>query len=138
MPERVSIFVEGAPLAFGHYSQVIKFGNQLFISGQLPLDLKTNKVVSDDITEQSEAVMNYMTAIMQACQGALSNIMITTVYLTDLKDHDAFDAASKDYFFFTPPARTLVQAAGLPFGAKIMMDAVADLNPPEYKPGVML
>lgn len=138
MAERVSIFIEGAPQPFGHFSQVVKFGNSLYISGQLPVDPKTNKLVSDNVDEQAKAVFSNLTAIMQGCQGAVSNIMMMTFYYIDLRDHKAVDKASKDVFFFTPPARTTVQVSALPFGARIMVDAVAVLNPPDLKPGLMV
>ncbi|CAN5445527.1 RidA family protein [soil metagenome] len=132
MPERVSIFVEGAPNAFGHFSQVIKFGNAVHISGQLPVDPKTNKLVSDDVAEQSRAIMRSFAAILQACAGQLSNILSTRLYLIDLRDHKAFDDVAKEFFFFTPPARTVVLVTGLPFGARVMVEAVAELNPVEF------
>ncbi len=135
MPERVSIFIEGAPSAFGHFSQVVKFGNELHISGQLPVDPKTNKLVSDNITDQSKAIFDHLTAIMQACSGQLSNLMSTRIYLVDLRDHREFDKVSRDYFFFTPPARTVLQVAALPFGARVMMEANAILNPTELQAG---
>jgi 2-iminobutanoate/2-iminopropanoate deaminase len=134
MPERVSIFVEGAPNAFGHFSQVIKYGNSVHISGQLPIDPATNRLVSTEIGPQAKAVFQHLTRIMQACSGQLSNVLLTRIYLTDLRDHAAVDAASKEFFFFTPPARTVVLVAGLPFGARIMVEAVAELNPVEMSP----
>lgn len=134
MPERVSIFVENAPMAFGHFSQVIKYGNSVHISGQLPIDPKTRRLVSTDITAQTKAVFDHLAAIMQACAGQLSNILHTRVYLIDLRDHGAVDAVSKEVFFFTPPARTVVMVTALPFGARIMVEAVAELNPVESAP----
>ncbi len=138
MPERVSIHVENAPQSFGHFSQVIKYGNQLHISGQLPIDPQTRRLVSTDITAQAKAVHDHLTAIMQMCAGALSNIMSTRVYLIDLKDHGAFDAVSKEYYYFVPPARTVIQVSGLPFGARVMVDATAELNPVELKTNSLL
>ncbi len=138
MAERVSIYVEGAPKAFGHFSQVIKYGNQLHISGQLPVDPETNRLVSDEAGAQAKAVFNHLSLIMQACAGQLSNILATKLYLIDLKDHSAIDKVSREVFFFTPPARSVIQVAGLPFGARIMIDAVAELNPVELKGSSLL
>ncbi|HNM46299.1 RidA family protein [Candidatus Sumerlaeota bacterium] len=134
MAERVSIFVEGAPSAFGHFSQVIKHGNSVHISGQLPVDPKTNRLVSMEIGPQAKAVFENLSKIMQACAGQMSNILLTRIYLTDLRDHSAVDVITREVFFFTPPARTVVMVAGLPFGAKIMVEAVAELNPIEMAP----
>ncbi|MCC5875176.1 MAG: deaminase [Candidatus Sumerlaeia bacterium] len=138
MPEKVSIFVEGAPSPFGHFSQVIKYGNSLHISGQLPLDAETGKLVSPDVKEQSRVVFQHFTSIMQACAGQLSNFLSTRVYLIDLRDYKALDEVSREFFFFTPPARTVLQVAALPYGARVMIDAVAELNPVEMKGGSLL
>ncbi|MCC6548400.1 RidA family protein [Candidatus Sumerlaeota bacterium] len=134
MAERVSIFVEGAPSAFGHFSQVIKYGTSIHISGQLPVDAKTNRLVSSEIGPQAKAVFDNLMKIMQACAGQMSNIMHTRIYLVDLRDHGTVDAISKEVFYFTPPARTVVMVAGLPFGARIMVEAIAELNPVEMAP----
>ena len=138
MAEKVSIFIEGAPSPFGHFSQVIKFGNSLHISGQLPLNPETGKLASTDITEQSRLVFQHFTSIMQACAGQLSHILSTRVYLIDLRDYPAFDKVSRETFFFVPPARTVLQVAALPFGARIMIDATAELKPIETKVGSLL
>ena len=134
MTERVSIFVEGAPVSFGHFSQVIKYGNAVHVSGQLPIDSETNKLVSSDPAEQARSILQHLTASMQATSGQLSNILSTRLYLIDLKDHGAFDKVSRDFFFFTPPARTVLQVSALPFGARMMLDAIAELNPMDLKP----
>ena len=138
MAERVSIFVENAPNAFGHFSQLIKLGNSIHISGQLPVDPKTNRLNSQDIREQAKLVFTHLTSVMQACSGQLSNIMSTRLYLIDLKDHGPVDEVSRQFFFFTPPARTVIQVVALPFGARIMVEAVAELNPVTLAPGKFL
>jgi 2-iminobutanoate/2-iminopropanoate deaminase len=138
MAERVSIFVEGAPAPFGHFSQVIKFGNALHISGQLPLDPATGKLVSPQPEDQARQIFRHFTSIMQACAGQLSNILSTRVYLIDLRDYGALDKVSREFFFFTPPARTVMQVSALPFGARVMIDATAELNPKELKGGSLL
>lgn len=138
MPEKVSIFVEGAPAPFGHFSQVIKFGNALHISGQLPLDAQTGKLVSGDMKDQTRLIFQHFTSIMQACAGQLSNFLSTRVYLIDLRDYKALDEVSREFFFFTPPARTVLQVSALPYGARVMIDAVAELNPVEMKAGSLL
>lgn len=129
MPERVSIYVEGAPNAFGHFSQVIKFGNAIHVSGQLPLDPATMRLVSPEPDAQARAVFRHLTAVLQACSGQLSNVLSTKIYLIDLKDYGHVDKVSKEFFFFTPPARTVMQVAALPYGARVMIDAIAELNP---------
>lgn len=138
MAEKVSIFVEGAPQAFGHFSQVIKIHDTVYTSGILPIDVKTNRLVSDDAGEQAKAVLQHLTALMQACSGQLSNIVTTRVYFVDLRDHSAYDKVCREFFFFTPPARTVIPVPSLPFGAKIMLEAVGELNPVEVKGGRLL
>lgn len=138
MPEKVSIFVEGAPRSFGHFAQVVKFGDHVHISGQLPLDPATNRLVSEDMADQSRAVLKSLTAIMQACAGQVSNVLSTRIYLVDLRDHKIFDQVSKEFFFFTPPTRTVIPVPVLPVGAKIMLEAQAILNPIEMKGGSLL
>ncbi len=140
MAERVSIWVENAPNAFGHFSQVIKFGNSIHISGQLPIDpdSKPPRLVSNDPAEQGAAVFRNLTSVMQACAGQLSNIMSMRFYFIDLKDHGAVDKASKEFFYFTPPARTVIQVVALPFGARFMADAIAELNPVDTKGGPLI
>lgn len=133
MAERVSIFVEGAPGAFGHFSQAIKYGNAVHVSGQLPVDPKTNKLVSTEVDAQARAVFQYLTAVMQSCAGQLSNILSMRLYMVDMRDHKVVDTVSKEFFFFTPPARTIIPVPSLPFGARIMIDAIAELNPVDLK-----
>ena len=138
MPEKISLFIENAPSPFGHFAQVIKFQNAVHVSGQLPIDPKTQRLVSEDMQEQSRAVFRHLTSVMQGCAGQLSNILSTRVYLIDLRDHGTFDKVSREFFFFTPPARSVVQVVALPFGARIMVDAIAELNPVEMKAGSLL
>jgi 2-iminobutanoate/2-iminopropanoate deaminase len=133
MSEKVSIFVESAPKPFGNFAQVVKLGNTVHISGQLPIDLETGRLVSNDVGEQSKVVLKYLTAIMQSCAGQVSNILSTRIYLVDLRDHGAYDKVSKEVFYFTPPTRTVIAVAALPFGARIMIDATAELVPIEIK-----
>lgn len=131
MAEKVSIWAEGCPQPFGHYCQAIKLGNMIYISGQLPLDPKTGKPIGGDIDAQTRRVFDNMTAIMQAVGGQLSNILTTTVYFTDLRDFPAFDKVTKDYFFFLPPARTVVAVSALPGNSRVCVDAIAELKPAE-------
>lgn len=131
MPERVAIYVEGAPTAFGHFSQVIKFGNSLHISGQLPIESTTGRLISAEMEPQVRQVFKNLTTILQACAGQASNVMSIRIYLIDLRDHKILDDLSKEVFFFTPPARTVLQVSALPFGARVMIDATAELNPVE-------
>jgi 2-iminobutanoate/2-iminopropanoate deaminase len=136
MPERVSVFVEGAPSSYGHFSQAIKMGDIIHISGQLPIDPATNRLVAADAGAQARCVFDYLMKIMQACGGQLSNILSMRLYLIDLRDHAEVDKVSKEVFFFVPPARTVIAVAALPFGARVCIDAVAQLNPSDFAFGI--
>lgn len=136
MAEKVSIFVENAPSSYGHFSQAIKMENDIHISGVLPIDPQTNRLVAAEIGPQAKAVFNYLTAIMQSCGGQLSNILSLRLYLIDLRDHAEVDKISKDHFFFIPPARTVIAVSAIPFGARLCIDATARLNPIDIGSGV--
>jgi 2-iminobutanoate/2-iminopropanoate deaminase len=138
MAERISIWVEQAPQAFGHFSQAIKYGNTVHVGGMLPIDPSTNRLVSTDTAEQARAVFQNLTNVMQATAGQLSNILSIRMYLVDLKDHGIVDKVSKEFFFFIPPARTVIQVVAIPFGARVMIDAIAELNPAVAKGGPLI
>ncbi len=131
MPEKVSIWAEKAPGPIGHYCQAIKYGNTIHFAGQLPLDPKTLEVVGPDPVQQVATVMKHLTEFMHACGGQMSHILKVNLYLTDLADLPAYEKVAKETFFFLPPALTVVQVAGLPKGARICIDAVAEITPPE-------
>lgn len=128
MAEKVSIWAEEAPQPFGHFSQALKLGDTVYISGQLPLDPKSGRPIQGDIEAQSRRVMDNMTALLQACGGQMSNIVKMTLYLVDLRDFPKFDAVSKEYFYFLPPTRTTVVVSALPGNARICADAIAELK----------
>lgn len=131
MAEKVSIWAEGCPQPFGNYCQAIKMGNMIYLSGQLPIDPATGRPIGGDIEAQARRVFDNMTALLQACGGQLSNILMSTVYLVDLRDFPAFDKVTKDYFFFLPPARTTVAVSALPGGSRVCVDAIAEIKTAE-------
>ncbi len=137
MTEKVSIWAEEAPQPFGHYSQAIKMGNRIFISGQLPLDPKSGRPIGGDVEAQSRQVLQNMTAILQSCGTQLSHLVMTTLYLVDLRDFPVFDKVSKEFFFFMPPARTTIAVSALPGGARICMDGIVEI-PEESKLKAMI
>jgi 2-iminobutanoate/2-iminopropanoate deaminase len=131
MPEKVSIWAEGAPAPFGHYCNAIKYGNTIHLSGQLPLDPATGRPIQGDVEAQARRVLDNLNALLQACGAQLSCVMKTTLYLVDLRDFPAFDKVAKEYFYFLPPARTTVMVAGLPGGCRVCLDALAELKVPD-------
>lgn len=130
MAEKVSVWADNAPQPFGHYSQAVKFDDMLYVSGQLPLDPKSGLPIKGDVEEQARLVLSNLAAIVQSCGAQMSNLLTTTLYLTDLKDFPVFDKVSKDFFFFLPPARTTIVVAGLPGNCKICLDAIGKIVKP--------
>jgi reactive intermediate/imine deaminase len=131
MPEKVSIWTETAPRPIGHYCQAMKYGDTVYFSGQLPLDPKTMEVIGPDPVLQVSTVMKHLTEYMLACGGQVSHILKVNLYLIDLADLPAYEEVAKKTFFFLPPALTVVQVVGLPKGARICIDAIAEIKPPE-------
>jgi len=120
-----AITAAGAPAAIGPYSHAVQAGDFLFTSGQIPLDPETGKLVGGDIEAQARRVFQNIEAVLQAAGMDFGNVVKTTVFLTDLSDFAAFNALYGILFPEAPPARSCVQVAALPAGAKIEMELVA-------------
>jgi 2-iminobutanoate/2-iminopropanoate deaminase len=124
MTKRV-VSTEKAPAAIGPYSQAIKSGDLLFVSGQIPLDPKTGNLVSGDIEAETRRVMDNLSAVLSAAGAKFENLVKTTIYLTDLGDFAAVNRVYASYFSLDPPARATVQVSALPRGARVEIDAIA-------------
>ena len=127
MSEKSAVRSPQAPRPVGPYSQAIRAGRFLFISGQLPIDPNTGQLVGGSVAEQTRRCMENIKAILAAAGASLKHIVKTTIYLADLKDFPAVNQAYANYFDLDPPARTTIQAAAVPKGAAIEMDAIAYL-----------
>lgn len=114
-----------APQAIGPYSQAIKTGGLVFVSGQIPIDPSTGEFVSGGIEEQTEQVMKNLSAVLQAAGSGLERVVKTTVFLGDMQDFAAMNQVYGRFFATEPPARATVQAAGLPRNAKVEIEAIA-------------
>ena len=114
-----------APAAIGPYSQAIRIGDFLYTSGQISLDPKTLKMVTGDIELETEKVLRNIEAILSAGGLNFSNVIKTTVYLTDLSEFARMNQVYEKFFSDTKPARACVQVAALPKGAKVEIDAIA-------------
>lgn len=123
--ERKAIASPDAPAAIGPYSQAIRVGNLLFLSGQIPLDPKTNQISGTTIEEQTHRVMGNLTAVLAANNMSMANIVNTTVYLRDLNDFAAMNKVYGSYFGANPPARATIQAGRLPRDVAIEISAIA-------------
>ena len=125
---RVKVETSEAPAAIGPYSQAIKANGFLFISGQIPLDPKTGQMTAMDVAAQTNQVMENLKAILDSEGLTFADVVKTTIYLTDMTDFGRVNEAYGAYFESDPPARATVQAAGLPKGARVEIEAVAALR----------
>ena len=120
-----AVSTESAPKALGPYSQAVRAGQFLFVSGQVPIDPATGQMVAGDIAEQTRRVFQNIGEILSAGGASFQRVVRTSVYLADLSDF----AAMNDIYatFFTPPqpARSTIQAARLPRDARIEVDVIA-------------
>ena len=118
------IFTEDAPRAIGTYSQAVKVGNTIYLSGQIPLIPETMELVKGDKTDQIKRVFMNLAAVAKASGGSLSNITKLNIYLTDLSDFPLINEIMPEYFSAPYPARAVVGVANLPKGATVEMDAI--------------
>ena len=119
------ISTSNAPAALGPYSQAIRWGDLIFVSGQIPIDPATSQVVGDDVAAQTERVLQNLTAILEAAGASLGQVLKTTVYLRDLNDFGKMNEVYARFFSERPPARATVQVARLPRDVSVEIEAVA-------------
>ena len=124
---RTAIETDGATAAIGPYSQAVRVGPLLFVSGQIPLDPATGHLVEGDIAVQTDRVMRSIGAILEAAGATFAHVVRTTVYLTDLGDFPAMNEVYGTYFLTPAPARSTVQVSGLPKGARVEIEVVASV-----------
>jgi 2-iminobutanoate/2-iminopropanoate deaminase len=124
--ERAVISTEGAPKAIGPYSQAIKVGSLVFLSGQIALDPAGKTELSSlDVEAQTHRAMDNLAAVLRAAGLSMKDVVATTLYVADLKDFEVINRAYGSYFPSNAPARSTVQVAALPRGAKIEISAIA-------------
>jgi 2-iminobutanoate/2-iminopropanoate deaminase len=114
-----------APRAVGPYSQAVRTGNLLFISGQLPMDPQTMQFASGGVAEQTRQVLTNMAAILETAGTSLANVVKTTVMLKDMNDFKAMNQTYAEFFPTDPPARSTFQVGKLPLDAMVEIEAVA-------------
>lgn len=119
-----TVFTEKAPTPVGPYSQAVISGGFVFVSGQIPIDPETSKLVEGGIEAQTVQVLENLKNILESINLTLNDVVKTSVYLSDLSDFQSFNRVYSRYFEVNPPARTTAQA-GLMAGVLVEIDAIA-------------
>jgi 2-iminobutanoate/2-iminopropanoate deaminase len=117
-----------APKAIGPYSQAVRAGQLLFVSGQVPLDPGTGQLVNGDISAQTRRVFDNLGAVLKAGGRSFADVVRTTVFLADMNDFAAMNEVYGQYFSEPYPARATVQVARLPKDARIEIDVIASFD----------
>ena len=125
MTTRKHVSTSSAPTPIGPYSQGVIAGGLLFVSGQIAIDPATNKLITGEIEEQTEQVLKNLMAILKAAKMGADNVVKTTVYLSDLADFPKMNEVYARFLGENPPARSTIQAAGLPRNVKVEIDVIA-------------
>ena len=118
------VATERAPAAIGPYSQAVRAGGSVYLSGQIPLDPATGELVAGDIAMQARRVFDNLRAVCEAAGASLDDVVRVGIYLMDLGDFAAVNAVMADYFAAPYPARSTIQVSGLPRGARVEIDAI--------------
>jgi 2-iminobutanoate/2-iminopropanoate deaminase len=120
-----TVATDRGPKAIGPYSQAIRANGFVFLSGQIPLDPKTQQVVEGDVAVQTERVLENLKGIVEAAGSALHHVVKTTVFLADMNDFAAMNEVYARYFAAHPPARSTVEVARLPKNVRVEIDLIA-------------
>ncbi len=123
--KRQTIATDKAPKAIGPYSQAVKAGGLVFLSGQIALDPATGQLVGGDVCAQTRRVIENLKAVLEAAGSSLDKVVKTTVFLKDMNDFAAMNEVYGQYFASGAPARATVQAARLPKDVSVEIDAIA-------------
>ena len=120
-----AVATDGAPKAIGPYSQAIESGRMVFCSGQIPLEPDSGALVGGAIENETRRVLDNLQAVLQAAGCDFNDVVKTTIFLTDLGHFADVNKVYGERFASTPPARSTVQVAALPKGARIEIEAIA-------------
>jgi reactive intermediate/imine deaminase len=125
---RQAIHTDKAPAAIGPYSQAVRCGNTVYLSGQIPLSANTGELVLGDIAFQTRRVFENLKAVCEAAGGSLANVARIGIYLTDLGHFSTVNTVMAEYFEAPYPARSTIGVSALPRGAAVEVDAVMVLD----------
>lgn len=120
-----AIHTEKAPAAIGPYSQAVRAHNTIYVSGQIPIDPATGAFAGEDIMTQTQQSLTNIREILAAAGAGMENVVKTTVLLADIRDFAAMNEVYSTFFSEPYPARAAFQAAALPKGALVEIEAVA-------------
>jgi 2-iminobutanoate/2-iminopropanoate deaminase len=120
---------DNAPKAIGPYSQAVRVGDLLFLSGQVPLDPATGQMIEGDISTQTRRVMDNLGAVLKSAGLSFAHVARTTIFLADMNDFAKVNEVYGSYFTEPFPARATVQVARLPKDARVEIDAIASFAP---------
>ncbi|RMA82067.1 RidA family protein [Umboniibacter marinipuniceus] len=127
MSNRSIVSTENAPAAIGTYSQAVKVGNTVYLSGQIPLNPTTMEMVDDSFEAETHQVFKNLSAVMEAAGGSINHIVKLNIFLTDLSHFATVNEIMAQYFEQPYPARAAIGVAQLPKGARIEADGVASV-----------
>ena len=127
MSGKECIFAEKAPEP-GHYSHAVRYGNMLFLSGQVAEDPTTGDLVAGSIADQTRRILENIKIVLEAAGSSLDKVLKVTIYLTDIEQKPEMNAVYKEYFPKNPPARVAVAVKALDDGLDVEMDAIAGLD----------
>jgi 2-iminobutanoate/2-iminopropanoate deaminase len=119
------ISTERAPKALGPYSQAVVIHGFAFLSGQIPIDPETNKLIEGDVVAQTVRVLENIKIVLEACGSSLAQVVKTTVFVKDLGEFAVMNEAYSRYFPENPPARSTVEVARLPRDVRVEIDCIA-------------
>ncbi|HOE95433.1 MAG TPA: RidA family protein [Candidatus Sumerlaeota bacterium] len=126
---KVVVQNDRAPAPIGPYSQAIKCGEMVFVSGQLGIDPRTGQLAGPDAASQAKVCLDHLQAILEMAGSSLGRVVKTTIFMVDLAEFEAVNKVYAEYFNFEPPARSTIQVAALPKGARVEIEAIAMVTP---------
>lgn len=119
------IFSKEAPAPIGPYSQAVKAGNTLYVSGQIPLDADTGELINENITEETHAVMKNLEAVLRAAGFEFADVVKCTIFIKDMGQFGTINEAYGQYFKTNPPARETVEVSRLPKDVNVEISCIA-------------
>lgn len=128
MTEKTIVVTANAPAAIGTYSQAVRSGSTVYVSGQIPLHPESMALVGDAFSDQCERVFSNLQAVAEAAGGSLTDVVKMTIYLTDLGNFAAVNEIMARFFSEPYPARAAIEVSALPKGAQIEVDAIMTLG----------